>query len=37
MLINQTDCHSSTNTGALPASSRGRQPAGLDDLNRPAA
>lgn len=31
-LVNHPDCRPSTNTGALPAHSRGRQPAGLDDL-----
>jgi hypothetical protein len=32
VLVNHPDCRPSTNTAALLASSRGRQPAGLDDL-----
>jgi hypothetical protein len=32
VLVNHPDCRPSTNTTRLPATSRGRQPAGLDDL-----
>jgi hypothetical protein len=32
VLVNHPDCRPSTNTTTLPALSRGRQPAGLDDL-----